>query len=293
MPTSRRSAPTPADAVARRPKAAPLTGHLTLETPLGAVLSDSRIRLLEAIERVGSLNRAAREVPLSYKAAWDALDAMHQLSPEPLVLRSTGGAGGGGTRLTDYARRLIALYRAMESSQQDILNRLDALPTEAEGPELRSWIRRLSMKTSARNQFAVRVAALADRGGIVDVTLLPAGEAGTLASAALAVPLVACITPESLDHLELRLGSELFALFKAPAVLIQTQPPTPQPGLNALAGVIAELRPGPARWAVTLTLPDARQVHATVDGSPARELTTGQRAWAVFGGDQVVLVTFA
>ena len=101
-----------------------LTGRLTLQTPLGAVLSESRIRLLEAIDRCGSLNRAAREVPLSYKAAWEALDTMNRLAPEPLVERLTGGRGGGGTRLTGYARQLVRLHRAMESSQQDILDRI-------------------------------------------------------------------------------------------------------------------------------------------------------------------------
>lgn len=268
--------------------AAPLTGRLTLETSLGAVLSDTRVRLLEAIERVGSLNRAAREVPLSYKAAWDALDAMHQLSPEPLVLRSIGGAGGGGTRLTNYARRLIALYRAMEGSQQDILDRLGTLPPEVEGPELRGWIRRLSMKTSARNQFAVRVTGLADRGGIVDVTLQLMGEAGVAAE-----PMLACITPESVDHLGLRLGSELFALFKAPAVQVLSRPPAPAAGQNVLCGVVAELRPGQARGAVTLRLGGGQPLHAVLEPAQQVALVLGQRAWAVFGGDQVVLITFA
>ncbi|HMW22727.1 MAG TPA: TOBE domain-containing protein [Burkholderiaceae bacterium] len=289
MPSNRTGPPKSTRAAAGRAQAAPLTGHLTLETPLGAVLSDTRIRLLEAIERVGSLHRAAREVPLSYKAAWDALDAMHQLSPEPLVLRSTGGAGGGGTRLTDYARRLIALYRAMESSQQDILDRIGLLLPEVAGPELRGWIRRLSMKTSARNQFAVRVTGLADRGGIVDVTLQP--EVGP--DAANAGPLLACITPESVDHLGLSLGSELFALFKAPAVQILTEPPAPLAGQNVLAGVVSALRPGQARCAVTLTLPGGPVLHAVVEPAQQAALAVGQAAWAVFGGDQVVLVTLA
>ena len=263
-----------------------MTGHLTLETPLGAVLSDTRIRLLEAIERVGSLHRAAREVPLSYKAAWDALDAMHQLSPEPLVLRSTGGAGGGGTRLTDYARRLIALYRAMESSQQDILDRIGLLLPEVAGPELRGWIRRLSMKTSARNQFAVRVTGLADRGGIVDVTL-SLGE-----SAAPGETLLACITPESVENMALRLGSEVFALIKAPAVQVATAAPRRQAGRNLLAGAVAEVRPGEVRTGVALRLPSGRTLNAVIDPAKGQGLEIGQAAWAVFDGDQVVLVTF-
>src|SRR5690606_9272839 len=66
-------------------------GRLSLETGLGVSLGDTRIRLLEEIERKGSINQAARAVPLSYKAAWDAIDAMNNLSPHPLVVRSTGG----------------------------------------------------------------------------------------------------------------------------------------------------------------------------------------------------------
>lgn len=261
-----------------------LKGRIALETPLGAVLSDSRIRLLEAIERSGSLNRAAREVPLSYKAAWDALDTMNNLAPEPLVERSTGGSGGGGTRLTDYARRLIALYRAMESAQQDILDRLDHVPAEADAPALRTLLRRLAMKTSARNQLPGRVSGLSDRGGLVDVTLTLGDGPDTR--------LLATITPESAETMELRLGSELFALIKAPAVQVHAAPPAAQPGLNALAGRISGLRPGNTHTGLTLTLSSGHSLHAVIGNTQAADFAEGRTTWAVFGGDQIVLVTF-
>ncbi|MFM2060088.1 MAG: hypothetical protein RLY71_4473 [Pseudomonadota bacterium] len=276
----------------RRTAAGPplLKGRIALETPLGAVLSDSRIRLLEAIERSGSLNRAAREVPLSYKAAWDALDTMNNLAPEPLVERSTGGSGGGGTRLTDYARRLIALYRAMESAQQDILDRLDHVPAEADASALRTLLRRLAMKTSARNQLPVRVSGLSDRGGLVDVTLtLGDGPDNPIGAC---TRLLATITPESAETMELRLGSELFALIKAPAVQLHAAPPAAQPGLNALAGRITSLRPGSTHTGVTLTLPSGHSLHAVIDQAQAADCAESQTTWAVFSGDQIVLVAF-
>lgn len=272
----------------RRPT--PLTGHLTLQTPLGAVLSDHRIRLLEAIDRCGSLNRAAREVPLSYKAAWDALDVMNNLAPEPLVERSTGGAGGGGTKLTAYAHQLIRLYRAMESSQQDILDRIGTLPAaESDTPALRTLIRRLAMKTSARNQFSTQVVELVDRGGVVDVVLGLDGLNGQDASGP---RLIATITPESVENLELRPGSEVFALIKAPVVQITTTAPRRLAGRNVLAGPITALRPGEHRTGVTLGLPGERSLHAVLDRHKAEALTVGQAVWAAFSGDQVVLVTF-
>ncbi len=202
--------------------------------------------------------------------------------------RSTGGAGGGGTKLTDYARKLIALYRAMEGAQQDILDRLDALP-EAEGPALRSLVKRLSMKTSARNQFAARVTGLNDRGGVVDVTLA-LGEADQSGET-----LLACITPESVENMDLRLGSEVFALIKAPAVQVQGSAPRKAAGRNVLAGAVAEIRPGEVRTRVALTLPSGRSINGVALADQADQgpdLQVGQAAWAVFDGDQVVLVSF-
>ncbi|GIX51947.1 TOBE domain-containing protein [Sphaerotilus sulfidivorans] len=266
-----------------------LTGRLTLQTPLGAVLSESRIRLLEAIDRCGSLNRAAREVPLSYKAAWEALDTMNRLAPEPLVERLTGGRGGGGTRLTGYARQLVRLHRAMESSQQDILDRIGPVPDDVDAPTLRGLIRRLGMRSSARNQFATRVTALSERGGLVDVRL----QLGDAEAAASGPTLLATITPESAELLGLAPGREVWALVKAPAVRLVVRPARrPPPGRNQLAGRVVQLRPGATRTAVTLDLGGGEALHAAVPAQAATALQPGDAAWAVFDGDQVVLLTF-
>lgn len=277
------------------PPAPSLTGRLTLQTPLGAVLSESRIRLLEAIDRCGSLNRAAREVPLSYKAAWEALDTMNRLAPEPLVERLTGGRGGGGTRLTGYARQLVRLHRAMESSQQDILDRIGPVPDDVDAPTLRGLIRRLGMRSSARNQFATRVTALSERGGLVDVRLqLGDPETGLGGTRGTRGPtLLATITPESAELLGLAPGREVWALVKAPAVRLVVRPARrPPPGRNQLAGRVVQLRPGATRTAVTLDLGGGEALHAAVPAQAAAALQPGDAAWAVFDGDQVVLLTF-
>ena len=274
---------------ARRPAArpSPLKGRLSLETPLGAVLGDSRIRLLEAIGQFGSLNRAARAVPLSYKAAWDALDAMNAHSPQPLVVRSTGGAGGGGTTLTDYARQLIALYRAMESSQQDVLDRLPALPDEPDAPTLRRLLRRMTMRSSARNQYACEVLALADRGGRVDVAL------GLLdAQGVVGERIVAAITPESVREMALAPGGAVHALIKAPWVELLLRAPRRAAGRNLLTGPVTELRPGRSRWGVALQLAGGLRLEASVPAARARTLAMGQPAWGRFAADSVVLVSF-
>ena len=53
----------------------------------------NRIDLLAQIDATGSITAAARAVGMSYKGAWDAIDAMNNLAGEPLVLRAAGGKG--------------------------------------------------------------------------------------------------------------------------------------------------------------------------------------------------------
>ena len=59
-----------------------------------------RIELLACIAETGSISKAAKAAGMSYKTAWDAVDAMNSSSDQPLVERAAGGRGGGGTRLT-------------------------------------------------------------------------------------------------------------------------------------------------------------------------------------------------
>ena len=79
----------------------PLLSRLSLNTRDGFFAGESRIRLLEAVQAQGSITRAAKALPMSYKAAWDAIDAMNNLSEQALVARVAGGRQGGGTRLTE------------------------------------------------------------------------------------------------------------------------------------------------------------------------------------------------
>ena len=79
-----------------------LVSRLSLENDAGAALSSKRIRLLEKIGELGSISQAAKAVPLSYKAAWDAIEQLNSTAPQPLVERTSGGRQGGGTRLIEY-----------------------------------------------------------------------------------------------------------------------------------------------------------------------------------------------
>ncbi|MBE2243660.1 MAG: LysR family transcriptional regulator, partial [Burkholderiaceae bacterium] len=85
----------------------------------------SRIELLRAIAEKGSITHAAKAVGISYKGAWDAIDAMNTLAGEPLVARSTGGRGGGSTRLTPRGLRLVERFGQIDAVHRRFLKLLD------------------------------------------------------------------------------------------------------------------------------------------------------------------------
>lgn len=73
-----------------------------------------RTKMLEAIERCGSINAAAKELKMSYRAVWARIKATEErLGGQPLLVRSKGGASGGGATLTPFAKDLIKQYRAL------------------------------------------------------------------------------------------------------------------------------------------------------------------------------------
>ena len=78
--------------------------------------------LLEAIEKYGSINQAAKDINISYRTAWSYLNAMEKRLGMKLIDRQTGGKNGGGTVLTDKARTMLKQYMELESGLQKIVD---------------------------------------------------------------------------------------------------------------------------------------------------------------------------
>ncbi len=264
-----------------------LVGKLAVETDSGSFLGDTRIRLLEKIDEHGSISQAAKAVPMSYKGAWDAVDAMNNILDAPLVERSVGGQHGGGTRLTTYGRKVIAMYRAMEKAYQTSLNQLSAtLGDTKSGDE--SWFKglmwRMAMQTSARNQFVGTIAAL--RAGAVNFEVCLRLDAHT--------ELTAMITRESAELLEVAIGQQLHAFVKAQSVLLLTDHSVKTSARNHLWGDIARLHDGAVNAEVTLTLAGGRTVTAIVSRDSVQHLglKVGLTACAVIKASDVMLARF-
>ncbi len=271
----------------RRPVHHKLVGKLTVDTEFGTFLGDTRIRLLEAISRYGSISQAAKAVPLSYKAAWDAVDAMNNLAEAPLVERAVGGKHGGGTQLTEYGRRVIAMYRAVEQEYQQAIDRLAARLGDGGETNVRQFqtlLRRMSMRTSARNQFVGTVSGLRE-GEVSFEVRIRVDDANEV---------VAVITRASAENLELGIGSEVHAFVKAPSVLIITDPQARTTARNHLWGQVTAIHEGPVSSEVTITLPSGRNITSVVthDSIDNLALSVGSPACAVFQATSVILAVF-
>jgi molybdate transport system regulatory protein len=97
-------------------------------------LGPGKAELLALIEATGSISSAAREMGMSYKRAWQLVEAMNAGFREPLVLKAAGGKAGGGAALSDAGRHVVLLYRRMEASARAAIERdlraLEALVRE-------------------------------------------------------------------------------------------------------------------------------------------------------------------
>lgn len=92
-----------------------IKSKLWIEVDKEAVFGKGRVKLLEAIDKYGSINQAAKEVNISYRKALEYIKAMEQRLQMDLVYRKTGGKNGGGAMITDEAREFIAKYKELES----------------------------------------------------------------------------------------------------------------------------------------------------------------------------------
>ncbi|MBC7953983.1 MAG: TOBE domain-containing protein [Rhodospirillaceae bacterium] len=239
-----------------------------------------RIELLAAVATHGSITKAAKAVGLSYKAAWDALNAVNNLLPRPAILSQAGGRRGGGAVVTEDGHALIAAFRMLEERLGRVAATLAGDGAGTCDPLALLWS--LGMKTSARNVFRCTVSEI-KCGAVNAEVILRLSATSTLA---------AIITEESLNDLGIALGREVVALVKSSFVMLAPgDEPLRISARNRIAGTVTHREDGAVSTEFTLDIGDGKSITAMVtrDGAEEMGLKPGDRATALFKASHVIL----
>ena len=100
-------------------------------------IGPGKAKLLTAISETGSISAAARKMGMSYRRAWGLVDQMNMDFIAPLVIKNTGGRGGGGATLSKLGVEVLTRYIHIENkAAKSVASDLDAFVPFLQNPVL-------------------------------------------------------------------------------------------------------------------------------------------------------------
>jgi molybdate transport system regulatory protein len=259
----------------------PVQAVLQLRKGPASRVGPDRIRLLTAIQVHGSITAAAKEVGLSYKGAWDAVQALNNLFERPLVIAQTGGRQGGAAQVTPAGEAVLVAYAKVEDGLSQLVGQLEEALGGAD-VDLKSLIWSFGMKTSARNALRGVVEAVTDGAVNAEVTLRVSPS----------VVIVAIVTRDSVADLGLAPGREAIALIKSSFVILaQGDEGLRTSARNCLAGTVIRHDEGAVNDEVVLEMEPGKTLTATITRGSGEALgfKVGARAQALIKASHVIL----
>ena len=254
-----------------------LSAALSLRRGGGGRVGAERIALLEAVGGLGSIRAAAAQAGLSYKAAWDAIQALNNLFDAPLVEAHPGGKTGGNAVLTERGRAVVAAFHRVEAELSEALTRMD---TGLSG-DVETFFWSLGMRTSARNALRGTVTHISDGGVNAEVVL----------AVAPGVSITSVVTRRSVAELGLEAGKPAVALIKSSFVLLAKGEGLMTSARNQIAGRVASREDGAVSSEITLANADGKTLTATItrDSADRLGLAEGEAVTALIKAPHVIL----
>jgi molybdate transport system regulatory protein len=254
-----------------------------LQFMIGA--SDSKnpvVILLEEIHASGSINQAAKTVGISYKAAWERIDNLNNLSPKPLINRQVGGSGGGGTVLTKVGHDFLKRANLLQREFTSFLNFFYSSPEDA--CNTLKTLRRIEIKISARNVWLGNVTRI-EKGAVNSVvTIALKGQDA----------IVSVITDNSVQRLGLQPGSEVLAIVKEPSVMLGLEVDREKiSARNILEGQVNRIVSGVVNDEVVIDLAGGNTVTSILTSASVKRLglIEGMKISAIIKASDVLLAT--
>nr|WP_321456447.1 TOBE domain-containing protein [uncultured Cohaesibacter sp.] len=246
--------------------------------------SAERFALLSEIDKAGSISAAAKQLNISYKAAWDAVNALNNLFSTPLVDAKPGGKKGGGAILTDEGHKALQAH-------QHLTDRLNAFLAEIEqdicgnpgtSPISSPLLWSFAMRTSARNIFH----------GIVEEITPGAVNSEVCLRVSEQTLLTTVITNKSAESLDLHIGSEAFALIKASTpILMADHLDVRLSARNQIRGTVMSIDQGAVNSEVQLDMGNSKTLTVVITKHSAEslEIKPGSKMCAVIKASQIIL----
>ncbi|WP_428241407.1 TOBE domain-containing protein [Gynuella sp.] len=250
----------------------------------GQRVGEDRFHLLEAIDQHGSISAAAKAIGVSYRGAWDAVNALNNLFPQALVRARPGGRYGGNAEVTPEGKRAIAMHRLLSEKLANVLAELDLSLSEhtQDLPPLSSSLWSLAMKTSARNVFH----------GVISEVNCGAVNAEVLLQVSATTTLVVIMTIKSALALGIHPGREAFAMIKASSpILMPDNDHIRTSARNRLPGTVVSVESGAINSEVVMDIGNGKTLVTIItnDSAESMEFKPGERVCALVKSSQIIL----
>jgi len=255
-----------------------LIAAVSLRRGLSPKVSLERVALIEAGDELGSISAAAKRMGLSYKGAWDIVQALNNLFDAPLIEAAPGGKAGGAAQVTPRGREVVTAFRRVQGQVDAALAKLEA---GFAGDVTRDLFWSLGMRTSARNAL---------RGEISRITT------GTVSSevgltVAPGVEIISILTRRSVEELDLAKGKPAIALIKSSFVVLAKGENLRTSARNQIAGKVTSREDGAVNSEIVLDIGGAKTLTATItlESAETLEIAAGDTVTALVKAPHVIL----
>jgi molybdate transport system regulatory protein len=255
-----------------------LSASLTLRRGAMARVGLDRVALVEAVAELGSISAAATRLGISYRGAWEAVQALNNLFDGPLIEATTGGKAGGAAVVTARGKAVVTAFRRVQTELDAALAKLEG---NLAGEPARDLFWSLGMRTSARNAL---------RGVIANIT---PGEVNSEVTLRLGegVDITAILTRRSVEDLQLAPGKPAIALIKSSFVILAKGENIRTSARNQIAGLVSSREDGAVNSEIGLDIGGGKTLTATItlESAKALAITVGEKVTALIKAPHVIL----
>jgi len=254
-----------------------LDGRFWLTKDGKSFLGQGRVELLKTIDRTGSIHKAAKDMKMSYKAAWDRMNSMNSLADEPLIIKTIGGKSGGGSVLTPYAYKLIETFDKLKELHRDFMNYFEEVESSIEYLNI---LNKTLFTTSVRNQLKSKIESINSNGVISTINLSLDNN----------IKLQSTITTQSINNMNLKEQDKVFALIKSSDIkILLNKKSSLKEDENILEGTIVSIKISQDFVEVVLNISSDLLLVATLPIEEAKILKIGDIAFASVNKSSIII----